>query len=256
MDEDDFPPPKRNQYNLNSKVMLTAVVSLSMVVVIVTVLHLYARFVLRRQARRRATMLQLRLAVAQAQAATEPPTSGLNPAVIASLPIFAFKQTGHSDDTSGGGTTECAVCLSFLEDGEMVRILPNCKHTFHVDCVDKWLTSQSTCPICRTGAEPFHLPFHLPQSCEAVRARALPTAPPVLESGDSELTNAEGTSHGGELETPSSAKIVNSGGSSSSSRLSSFRRMLSRDSRDKSSRRIQSCGQEDVQLDVESSQFR
>ncbi|KAF7145202.1 hypothetical protein RHSIM_Rhsim04G0073000 [Rhododendron simsii] len=252
MDDDDFPPPKRNQYNLNSKVMLTAVVSLSMVVVIVTVLHLYARFVLRRQARRRATMLQLRLAVAQAQAATEPPTSGLNPAVIASLPIFAFKQTGHGDDKSGGGTTECAVCLSFLEDGEMVRILPNCKHTFHVDCVDKWLTSQSTCPICRTGAEP----CHLPQSCEAVRARALPTAPPVLERGNSELTIAEGTSDGGALETPSSAKIVNSGGSSSSSRLSSFRRMLSRDSRDKSSQRIQSCGQEDVQQDVESSHFR
>ncbi|KAG5552007.1 hypothetical protein RHGRI_010179 [Rhododendron griersonianum] len=249
-DDDDFPPSKRNQYNLNSKVMLTAVVSLSLVVVIVTVLHIYARFVLRRQARRRATMQQLRLAVSLAQAATEPPTSGLNPAVIASLPIFAFKQTGHSDDTSGGGRTECAVCLSFLEDGEMVRILPNCKHTFHVDCVDKWLTSQSTCPVCRTEAEP----RHLPQSCEAVGARALPTAPPVQEIGNSELTNAEGTSDGGALETPSSAKIVNSGGPSS--RLSSFRRMLSRDSRDKSSRRIQSCGQEDVQLDVESSQFR
>ncbi|KAI8558518.1 hypothetical protein RHMOL_Rhmol04G0100600 [Rhododendron molle] len=245
MDDDDFPPSKRNQYNLNSKVMLTAVVSLSLVVVIVTILHIYARFVLRRQARRRATMQQLRLAVSLAQAATEPPTSGLNPAVIASLPIFAFKKTGHSDDTSGGGTTECSVCLSFLEDGEMVRILPNCKHTFHVDCVDKWLTSQSTCPICRTEAEP----GRLPQSCEAVGARALPTAPPVQEHGNSELTNAEGTSD-------ASAKIVNSGGPSSSSRLNSFRRMLSRDSRDKSSRRIQSCGQEDVQQDVESSHFR
>lgn len=231
--------------------MLTAVVSLSVVVVIVTVLHIYARFVLRRQARRRATMEQLRLAVSQAHASMEPLPSGLSPAIIASLPIFAFKQTKHNNGTSDG-TTECAVCLSILEDDEMVRILPNCKHTFHVECVDKWLASQSTCPICRTGAEP----RHLPQPCEAVGARTLPTAPP-LERGNSELPNyAEGTSDGGALETSFSAKIVNSGGPSSSSRLSSFRRMLSRDSRDKSSQRIQTCGQEEVQHDVESSQFR
>ncbi|KAH7844416.1 hypothetical protein Vadar_027774 [Vaccinium darrowii] len=244
-DDDDqpiFSPQTRNQYNLNNKIMLTAVVSLSVVVTIVTILHIYARFVLRRQASRREAMRQLRLAVSQAHAATEPPASGLNPAIIASIPIFVFKQTGYSDDTSPGAK-ECAVCLSFLEDGEMVRILPNCKHTFHVECIDKWLTSQSTCPICRTGAEP----RQLPPSYEAVQVGALPTAPPV-ERASSALTNAEGTSNGGVLEsTPSSAKITTNSGLSSSSRLSSFRRMLSRE---KSSRRIQSCGQEDVHGDV------
>ena len=36
----------------------------------------------------------------------------------------------------------------------MQRLLPNCKHVFHVDYVDTWFISNSTCPVCRTVAEP------------------------------------------------------------------------------------------------------
>lgn len=49
---------------------------------------------------------------------------------------------------------DCAVCLSDFEDGEMVRKL-NCKHTFHRDCLDKWLEEYlATCPLCRTKVLP------------------------------------------------------------------------------------------------------
>lgn len=116
-------------------------------------------------------------------------------------------------------STECSVCLSILEDGEIVRVLPNCKHNFHSECIDKWLSTHSTCPICRTDAEPTQVVEDPPATV------VNPTAPPV-----------EGTSDGGAAQ--SSAKIR----SGSSSRLSSFRRMLSRD---RSSRRIQSCGEGD-----------
>jgi hypothetical protein len=44
---------------------------------------------------------------------------------------------------------ECAVCLCRYEDNEILRLLPKCKHAFHVDCVDLWLASHSTCPLCR-----------------------------------------------------------------------------------------------------------
>ncbi|OZJ06909.1 hypothetical protein BZG36_00086 [Bifiguratus adelaidae] len=48
-----------------------------------------------------------------------------------------------------GNTERCQVCLTEYEDGEDVRLL-NCKHVFHKECIDKWLTEGSNrCPICR-----------------------------------------------------------------------------------------------------------
>ncbi|KAL9377929.1 hypothetical protein Peur_029264 [Populus x canadensis] len=49
---------------------------------------------------------------------------------------------------------ECAVCLSEFTEGERVRKL-KCHHTFHKECLDKWLhQSMATCPLCRTAVLP------------------------------------------------------------------------------------------------------
>ncbi|EEF37267.1 ring finger protein, putative [Ricinus communis] len=215
----------RDTYDLNSKIMLAAITSLSFVVVLVIVLHIYARCVLRRQARERANIRRLGLATAT----SEPPKTGLDPVVIASLPIFVYKQSnGDQEDND----QECAVCLSVLQDQEMARSLPNCKHTFHAECIDKWLTSHSTCPICRTEAEP----RIQPEPREGpVPAGGAATAPPLEQVG------TEGTSESGNQSSSNKA-------SGSISRLSSFRRILSRE---RSSRRIQSETQEQGLEDLE-----
>ncbi|XP_076944820.1 RING-H2 finger protein ATL52-like [Bidens hawaiensis] len=44
---------------------------------------------------------------------------------------------------------ECSVCLSVYEDGEEVRKLPRCNHSFHIACIDMWLYSHMDCPLCR-----------------------------------------------------------------------------------------------------------
>ncbi|KAJ6698963.1 RING-H2 FINGER PROTEIN ATL51-RELATED [Salix purpurea] len=49
---------------------------------------------------------------------------------------------------------ECAVCLSAFEEGEEVRQLPSCKHSFHATCIDMWLRSHSDCPLCRSRVDP------------------------------------------------------------------------------------------------------
>ncbi|KAF8391094.1 hypothetical protein HHK36_023394 [Tetracentron sinense] len=48
-----------------------------------------------------------------------------------------------------GVEAECAICLSEFLIGELIRVLPRCKHGFHVQCIEKWLYSHASCPTCR-----------------------------------------------------------------------------------------------------------
>ncbi|KAJ5485223.1 hypothetical protein N7539_005211 [Penicillium diatomitis] len=44
----------------------------------------------------------------------------------------------------------CLICLSDYEVAEEVRKLTQCKHMFHKDCIDQWLTTgRNSCPLCR-----------------------------------------------------------------------------------------------------------
>lgn len=44
--------------------------------------------------------------------------------------------------------TECAICLTGIEDGETCRVF-RCNHIFHKRCIDSWLRKKLNCPICR-----------------------------------------------------------------------------------------------------------
>lgn len=45
--------------------------------------------------------------------------------------------------------TECAICMEDFKEGESCRILSQCKHVFHPNCIYIWLKKQHACPICR-----------------------------------------------------------------------------------------------------------
>ncbi|CAM6018254.1 unnamed protein product [Sphagnum balticum] len=75
--------------------------------------------------------------------------SGMSSTEVKALPSFVFKCVGE-----GRGTAEtCAICLEDYEAGENLRLLP-CRHEFHVDCIDQWLTTQRAfCPVCKRDAQ-------------------------------------------------------------------------------------------------------
>ncbi|KAF8754861.1 hypothetical protein HU200_011398 [Digitaria exilis] len=69
-------------------------------------------------------------------------------AAAAGVPPFMYNRlVRHSG--KGAGWTECAVCLGVIQVGAMVKLLPACSHVYHRDCIDLWLSSRSTCPLCR-----------------------------------------------------------------------------------------------------------
>ncbi|KAF3319705.1 RING-H2 finger protein ATL39 [Carex littledalei] len=78
--------------------------------------------------------------------------AGLDASAIAALPSFQYERycKDSSNGIDGNGWAQCAICIGTVQIGEMVRNLPACKHLFHAECIDMWLSSHSTCPMCRT----------------------------------------------------------------------------------------------------------
>ncbi|CAN4092406.1 unnamed protein product [Withania somnifera] len=72
-------------------------------------------------------------------------TVGLQPSVIDKITIFKYKRR---DGIVEG--TNCSVCLNEFQDNESLRLLPNCKHAFHIHCIDTWLRLHTSCPLCRS----------------------------------------------------------------------------------------------------------
>ncbi|KAM3276303.1 hypothetical protein ACQJBY_044595 [Aegilops geniculata] len=82
---------------------------------------------------------------------------GLGRAAIDALPTFAYGAEGVGGDDVDlecGGDSACSVCLEDLRAGELVRRLPACRHVFHVECIDMWLHSHRSCPLCRCDLSP------------------------------------------------------------------------------------------------------
>ncbi|KAG2282224.1 hypothetical protein Bca52824_053444 [Brassica carinata] len=94
-------------------------------------------------------------------------TRGATAEAINALPVYKFKLKSRNDlefsEEGEGGfllqgsekkrlisgeDASCCICLARYGDDEEVRELP-CLHVFHVDCVDKWLKINATCPLCK-----------------------------------------------------------------------------------------------------------
>uniref|UniRef100_A0ACD5WWA2 Uncharacterized protein n=1 Tax=Avena sativa TaxID=4498 RepID=A0ACD5WWA2_AVESA len=96
---------------------------------------------------------------------------GLSMDDIAALPTFTYRaraaptpspqgswggkrRSGSKGRAASAASVECVVCLQELEDGDVVRVLPACRHFFHGSCIDAWLRAHSSCPVCRAHPEP------------------------------------------------------------------------------------------------------
>ncbi|KAL7202097.1 hypothetical protein ACSBR1_033719 [Camellia fascicularis] len=68
---------------------------------------------------------------------------GLDPSAVRSLPLISYRgDAKHPID--------CAICLSEFEERDGVKLIPYCRYVFHAECIDTWLCSHVSCPLCRS----------------------------------------------------------------------------------------------------------
>lgn len=77
---------------------------------------------------------------------------GIDAAVLETFPTLEYSTVKGLK--IGKGALECAVCLCEFEDDETLRLIPKCDHVFHPECIDTWLESHTTCPVCRANLVP------------------------------------------------------------------------------------------------------
>ncbi|RZC91551.1 hypothetical protein C5167_027617 [Papaver somniferum] len=130
--------------DVSSKVMLASIIILFLIIVLVIILHFYAKWYWRRRiGNQNGGTMRRRFVFTTSQDQNVTFRQGLAASVMKALPIVTFSSSEFKDGL------ECAVCLSEVEEGEKARVLPKCNHGFHVDCIDMWFQSHSTCPLCR-----------------------------------------------------------------------------------------------------------
>ncbi|XP_058085750.1 RING-H2 finger protein ATL70-like [Magnolia sinica] len=77
---------------------------------------------------------------------------GLDEATLLSYPMLLYSHVKIQNKNTNSSC--CPICLADYKDTDMLRLLPDCRHLFHVKCVDAWLLLHPTCPVCRTPPLP------------------------------------------------------------------------------------------------------
>jgi len=74
---------------------------------------------------------------------------GASSEAISSLPV---SKIGDPERELPEDKRECSICLEDFCRGEERTSLP-CLHGFHSSCVNRWLSSSGTCPVCKTPVD-------------------------------------------------------------------------------------------------------
>ncbi|KAK8586913.1 hypothetical protein V6N12_021433 [Hibiscus sabdariffa] len=147
------PPPPSSSGSRISPALLFIIVILAVLFFISGLLHLLVRFLIKHPSSSSSPSSQSNqypevstsdALQRQLQQLFHLHDSGLDQAFIDALPVFQYKEIVGLKEPF-----DCAVCLCEFSEKDKLRLLPMCSHAFHINCIDTWLLSNSTCPLCR-----------------------------------------------------------------------------------------------------------
>jgi hypothetical protein len=72
----------------------------------------------------------------------QPPSDGLN---LNDLRNYTTLTT-HLPNTH---EIKCEICHDTIQNGDILRMINVCNHSFHQECVDSWFENNQICPYCR-----------------------------------------------------------------------------------------------------------
>lgn len=153
-----------DKYIVTTKIMVLALAVLFAVVFFVICLHIYAKWIWSTNPQRGPASFWPRWRRNRASARDEivldadtldiNTVVGLGKAAVEALPTFRYTMAINHMGSTEIGALECAICLGQFQEDEIGRTLPTCGHSFHLECIDMWLYSHSTCPLCRAILAP------------------------------------------------------------------------------------------------------
>lgn len=214
-----IPSSKATAYNLNNRIspsILLIIIILAVIFFISGLLHLLVRFLLRPAIRNSEEIENLTALQGQLQQLFNLHDSGVDQSFIDALPVFNYKAIVGVKDPF-----DCAVCLSEFEVEDKLRLLPKCSHAFHMDCIDTWLLSHSTCPICRASlVQDFHHNSSLSPVVRVLESRSENSREIVLDrevnshlSADCDVDGELGQNHDDQVQESGEVGVRESGGS-------------------------------------------
>jgi hypothetical protein len=80
--------------------------------------------------------------------------------IDAKIKKFMFVNAQNSGLAGVAAGTSCSICLQDFVVDDSLRTLP-CTHSYHSECIDKWLNQVNKCPLCR------HEPVHRDETATA-----------------------------------------------------------------------------------------
>ncbi|CAN1199316.1 RING-H2 finger protein ATL78 [Linum perenne] len=104
--------------------------------------------------------------------------TGIKKKALKTFPVVTFSAFSDGLDLDA----ECVICLSEFAGSDRVKILPKCNHGFHVECIDQWLGSHSSCPTCRHSVVKTCRKSVAPIVAAAAAAEEVVVSMPVVEA--------------------------------------------------------------------------
>lgn len=109
--------------------------------------------------------------------------AGLSDEAIDTLTVcYTFQKCPTSqsklEDVHPEPQSKCTICMEEFATGDLLRCLP-CLHSYHVQCIDKWLSLSQSCPVCKHNVMATTTPcFESPgqMTCPPLRTVPLPHA--------------------------------------------------------------------------------